>query len=55
MTMGKTRDAAGVNTNFAVLDVQAEMAEARLLETKARFEVVLASYALERAVGESPW
>jgi outer membrane protein len=55
LAMAQTRYTAGVITNLDLLDVQTALAEARLLETKARLDFVLARYALERASGEKSW
>jgi outer membrane protein TolC len=55
LEMARTRYAAGVITNLDLLDVQTAVADARLLETKARLDVVLSRYALERASGARPW
>jgi len=55
LAMAQTRYTAGVITNLDLLDVQTALAEARLQESKARLDFVLARYSLDRASGEKRW
>jgi len=55
LAMAQTRYTAGVITNLDLLDVQTALAEARLQESKARLDFVLARYSLDRASGDRPW
>jgi len=53
--LAETRYRAGVSTNLEVLDAQTARSQARLLQLRARYAFVRSRYALEQAVGGTPW
>lgn len=54
LSLAKTRYANGVITNFELLDAQSAARSAELTRLQARYDCMLASYALARAAGRSP-
>jgi outer membrane protein TolC len=55
LELARTRYQAGVVTNLDVLDAQTLLAQARLVQLRARYELVWGRYRLEEAVGERIW
>jgi outer membrane protein len=53
--MARVRYRAGVITNLDVLDAETSLAEAKLVQLKARYDLVTSRYGLERAVGARVW
>ena len=54
LALAKTRYTNGVITNFELLDAQSAARSAELTRLQARYDCMLASYALARAAGRSP-
>jgi len=54
-SIAESRYAVGVITNLDLLDAQLSLARARLVQQKARYDVVRSRYALDRAAGVKYW
>lgn len=55
LALAETRYQAGVVTNLDVLDAQTSLSEARLVELRARYDLVRSRYLLSQAVGDRSW
>jgi outer membrane protein len=55
LALAETRYQAGVVTNLDVLDAQTSLSEARLVELRARYDLVRNRYLLSQAVGNRSW
>jgi outer membrane protein len=55
LELANTRYQAGVVTNLDVLDAQTSLSEARLMELRARYDLVRSRYLLMRTVGDWRW
>jgi outer membrane protein len=55
LELANTRYQAGVVTNLDVLDAQTSLSEARLMELRARYDLVRSRYLLMRTVGDRRW
>jgi outer membrane protein len=55
LELARTRYEAGVVTNLDVLDAETVLAQARLVQLRARYDLVRSRYRLEQAVGEKVW
>lgn len=55
LALARTRYQAGVVTNLDVLDAQTLLAQAELVQLRARYELVQGHYRLEQAVGAKIW
>lgn len=55
VALAQTRYQAGVVTNLDILDAQTLLAEARLVQLRARYELVRSRYMLQQAVGDRIW
>ena len=55
LDLAQTRYQAGVVTNLDVLDAETLLAQAKLVQLRARYELVQGRYRLEQAVGDRIW
>ncbi|MGD8319086.1 MAG: TolC family protein [Gemmatimonadota bacterium] len=55
LELARTRYQAGVVTNLDVLDAETLLAQAKLLQIRARYDLVRSRYQLRRAVGDRIW
>jgi outer membrane protein TolC len=55
LALARTRYQAGVVTNLDVLDAETVLAQAKLVQLRARYDLVRSRYQLQQAVGERVW
>jgi outer membrane protein len=55
LALARTRYQAGVVTNLDVLDAETVLAQARLVQLRAHYDLVTSRYQLRQAVGEKVW
>lgn len=55
LDLARTRYQAGVVTNLDVLDAETVLAQAKLVQLRARWELVQGRYRLDQAVGDKIW
>ena len=55
LELARTRYEAGVITNLDVLDAETVLAQARLVQLRAHYDLVRSRYRLDQAVGDKVW